>query len=319
MTVAGNGGTDEREPTPGFWRGRSVVVTGGSGFLGSHVVERLTTLGANRVFVPRKAEYDLTEMADVVRLYEDTQPDLVLHLAAEVGGIGANRKNPGRFFYANLAMGLNLIEQGRIVGLDKFVQVGTICAYPKHTPVPFREETLWDGYPEETNAPYGIAKKALLVQLQAYRQQYGFNGIYLLPVNLYGPRDNFDPESSHVIPASREFLYVDDCARALILAAEFYDGAEPVNLGTGQEITIADLAASIAKVVRFEGPLVYDPSQPDGQPRRCLDTWRALDAFGFRARVPFAAGLSATVRWFEEESEAVSETGGLISSRSSAG
>jgi len=343
MTVAGNGGTDEREPTPGFWRGRTVVVTGGSGFLGSHVVERLTALGANRVFVPRKAEYDLTEMADVVRLYADTRPDLVLHLAAEVGGIGANRKNPGRFFYANLAMGLNLIEQGRIVGLDKFVQVGTICAYPKHTPVPFREETLWDGYPEETNAPYGIAKKALLVQLQSYRQQYGFNGIYLLPVNLYGPRDNFDPESSHVIPAlirkmveardtgatevrlwgtgraSREFLYVDDCARALLLAAEYYEGAEPVNLGTGQEITIADLAASIAKVVGYEGQLVYDPSQPDGQPRRCLDTWRALDAFGFRARVPFGEGLGATIRWFEEESNAVSETGGLISSRSSAG
>ena len=313
----------EREPDPGFWQGKRVLVTGGSGFVGSHLVERLRELGCRQVSVPRRTDFDLTDPDDVRRVYRQARPEIVLHLAAEVGGIGANRKNPGRFFYANLSMGLNMIEQGRLAGLEKFVQVGTICAYPKHTPVPFREKDLWNGYPEDTNAPYGIAKKALLVQLQAYRQQYGFNGIYLLPVNLYGPRDNFDPESSHVIPAlirkmveardsgarevrlwgtgraSREFLYVEDCVRALILAAEHYSQPEPVNLGTGAEITIADLAALIARTVGFEGHILYDTSQPDGQPRRCLDTSRALVAFGFRARVPFAAGLEAAIRWFE--------------------
>ena len=313
------------ELTPSFWRGKRVVVTGGSGFLGSHIVERLRAAGCENVFVPRRARYDLTEQEAVRRLLADASPDMVIHLAAEVGGIGANRRNPGRFFYANAAMGIHLIEESRRVGIEKFVQVGTICAYPKFTPVPFREEEIWNGYPEETNAPYGIAKKALLVQLQSYRDQYGFNGIYLLPVNLYGPRDNFDPESSHVIPAlirkmveakengarevvlwgtgraSREFLYVDDCARAVLLAAERYDGAEPVNLGTSMEITIGDLARLIADVVGFTGELTYDTSQPDGQPRRCLDTSRAREYFGFEARVGFEEGLRRTVEWFLAE------------------
>jgi GDP-L-fucose synthase len=315
------GASGERELDPGFWRGRRVAVTGGSGFLGSHVVERLRDVGGE-VIVPRRVEYDLTEQADVRRFYHDSRPELVLHLAAEVGGIGANRENPGRFFYANAMMGVLMIEEARRAGVEKFVQVGTICAYPKHTPVPFREENLWNGYPEETNAPYGIAKKALLVQLQAYRDQYGFNGIYLLPVNLYGPRDNFDPQSSHVIPAlihkmleaqeagadevvlwgtgqaSREFLYVDDCARGILLAAEHYEGAEPVNLGTGQEIRIGELAALIAELVGYEGRLVYDPAKPDGQPRRCLDTRRALEYFGFRAHMDFRSGLLETIRWY---------------------
>jgi GDP-L-fucose synthase len=314
----------ERVLDPESWQGRRVVVTGGSGFLGSHVVDRLHSLGAAEVIVPRRAEYDLTEQADVRRFYEESRPDLVLHLAAEVGGIGANRENPGRFFYANAMMGILMIEEARRAGVEKFVQVGTICAYPKHTPVPFREEDLWNGYPEETNAPYGIAKKVLLVQLQAYRDQYGFHGIYLLPVNLYGPRDNFDPASSHVIPAlihkmleaqeagaeevvlwgtgqaSREFLYVDDCARGILLAAEHYDGAEPVNLGTGQEIRIGELAALIAELVGFEGRLVYDPSKPDGQPRRCLDTRRALEYFGFLAHRDFRSGLMETIRWYRQ-------------------
>jgi GDP-L-fucose synthase len=318
-------GRHELEPSPGFWRGRRVVVTGGAGFLGSHVVDRLRALGCDDIVVPRRAEYDLTHPDQVDRLYRAARPDLVLHLAAEVGGIGANRKNPGRFFYANLAMGLHLIEQARQHGVEKFVQVGTICAYPKFTPVPFREDDLWDGYPEETNAPYGIAKKALLVQLQSYRDQYGFGGIYLLPVNLYGPRDNFDPESSHVIPAlirkmveardaraqeveiwgtggaSREFLYVDDCARGILLASEHYDAADPVNLGTGVEIRIRDLAREIADLVGFSGELVFDPTKPDGQPRRCLETSRALERFGFRARVGFREGLEETIRWFEAQ------------------
>lgn len=274
------------------------------------------------VFLPRRVDYDLTEQADVRRLFAETRPDLVLHLAAEVGGIGANRDNPGRFFYANAMMGILLIEEARKAGVGKFVQVGTICAYPKFTPVPFREEDLWSGYPEETNAPYGIAKKALLVQLQAYREQYGFKGIYLLPVNLYGPGDNFDPQSSHVIPAlirkmveakeagaaqveiwgtgqaSREFLYVDDCARGILLAAEHYDGGEPVNLGTGKEIKIRDLAQLIAELVGYGGALVFDPSKPDGQPRRSLDTRRAREYFGFAAEVEFRAGLEATIEWY---------------------
>ncbi|HEX2204646.1 MAG TPA: GDP-L-fucose synthase [Longimicrobium sp.] len=312
----------ERDVSPPFWRSRRVLVTGGGGFLGSHVVERLRAAGAAEVFVPRREAYDLTRQEAVERVFNDASPDVVMHLAAEVGGIGANRAAPGRFFYANAVMGIHLIEEARLRGVEKVVQVGTVCAYPKFTPVPFREDDLWIGYPEETNAPYGIAKKALLVQLQAYRQQYGFNGIYLLPTNLYGPRDNFDPATSHVIPAlirrvleakragageitiwgtgraSREFLYVDDCARALLLAAEHYDGAEPVNVGIGTEVRISELAAAIAGIVGFEGRFVYDTAQPDGQPRRSLDTSRALDAFGFQARVQLRDGLERTVEWY---------------------
>jgi GDP-L-fucose synthase len=307
-----------------FWKSQRVVVTGGAGFLGSHVVDRLVRSGCEEIVVPRKADYDLTRQEAAARLVQDSRPNLILHLAAEVGGILANRDRPGRFFYANMAMGLNLIEEARAAGVPRFVQVGTICAYPKLTPVPFREDELWNGYPEETNAPYGIAKKALLVQLQAYRAQYGFDGIYLLPVNLYGPRDNFDLASSHVIPAlihkmveardtglehveiwgtgsaSREFLYVDDCARAILLAAEHYRGREPINLGTGGEITIGELANLIAGIVGFEGRLVYDPSKPDGQPRRCLDTSRAEEEFGFRARVLLEEGLRRTVDWYAD-------------------
>jgi GDP-L-fucose synthase len=274
------------------------------------------------LILPRRSEFDLTEQASVRELFRESRPDFVIHLAAEVGGIGANRENPGRFFYANAMMGILLIEEARRAGIDKFVQVGTICAYPKMTPVPFREEDLWNGYPEETNAPYGVAKKALLVQLQAYRDQYGLNGIYLLPVNLYGPHDNFDPASSHVIPAlirkmveakesgaatveiwgtgraSREFLYVEDCARAILLASEQYDKSDPVNLGTGREISIRDLVTLIAELVGYEGELVWDPTKPDGQPRRCLDTSRAREEFGFSAEIDFHEGLRKTIDWY---------------------
>ena len=304
----------------------TIVVTGGAGFLGRHVHAQLRKAGAaeDRIRVPLIEQFDFTREADVERMYAEMAPTVVIHLAAEVGGIGANRDNPGRFFYANMAMGLHLIEHARRVGLKKFVQVGTICAYPKFTPVPFKEADLWNGYPEETNAPYGVAKKALLVMLQAYRQQYGLNGIYLLPVNLYGPGDNFDPRSSHVIPAlirkfvearrrgdktvevwgtgkaSREFFYVEDCARGLVLATQHYDGPEPVNLGAGFEITIKDLAEKIKSMTGFAGELVWDTSKPDGQPRRRLDVTRARDLFGFEARMDFDEGLRRTTKWFEE-------------------
>jgi GDP-L-fucose synthase len=304
-----------------------IVVTGGAGFLGRYVQAELERQGVTpeRILIPRIEDYDLTQQADVERMYDDMRPSVVVHLAAEVGGIGANRANPGRFFYANMAMGLNLIEQARLRDLKKFVQIGTICAYPKFTPVPFKEKDLWNGYPEETNAPYGIAKKALLVMLQGYRQQYGLDGIFLLPVNLYGPGDNFDPQTSHVIPAlirkfvqakrrgekqvvcwgtgnvSREFFYVEDCARGIVLATQKYNDPEPVNLGAGFEITIRHLAEKIKALTDFEGQIVWDPSQPDGQPRRCLDVSRAKERFGFEARMSFDEGLRKTITWYGEQ------------------
>jgi GDP-L-fucose synthase len=301
--------------------GTRITVTGGGGFLGRCVVEALQQRGYE-VFVPRKSNYDLTEEPAVRRMYADAKPEVVVHLAAIVGGIGANRKEPGRFFYENLHMGTMLMEHARRNGVAKFVGVGTICSYPKHTPVPFTEDHLWDGYPEETNAPYGIAKKMLLVQGQAYRQQYGFSAIHLLPVNLYGPRDNFDPETSHVIPAlirkcleandrgdrqivcwgdgsaTREFLYVEDCAEGIVLATERYDAPEPVNLGAGFEVSIRDLTTMIADLSAFDGQIVWDPTKPNGQPRRCLDTTRARASFGFQARTDFRTGLKQTIEWY---------------------
>ena len=306
-----------------FWKGRRVMVTGGAGFLGSAVVRQLRESGATEIFVPRAEQYDLRERANIDRALVDSRPDLIIHLAAVVGGIGANRENPGRFFYDNAIMGIELMEQSRTGGVAKFVAIGTVCSYPKFTPVPFREEDLWNGYPEETNAPYGLAKKMLLVQAQAYRDQYGFNAIYLVPVNLYGPGDNFDPASSHVIPAlikkcvdardrgdsfieawgtgaaSREFLYVEDAARGIVLAAERYDGRDPVNLGVGSEITIRDLTELIARLTGFTGEIRWDRSKPDGQPRRALDTSRAREAFGFVAGASFEDGLRETIRWYE--------------------
>jgi len=302
-----------------------VVVSGGHGFLGSVVVEKLRAAGCRGVTAPRSSEYDLREKAEALRLYRDTRPDIFIHLAAVVGGIGANRANPGRFFYDNAAMGLHVIEAARIVGVEKFVCAGTICSYPKFTPVPFREENFWDGYPEETNAPYGLAKKMLLVQLQSYRQQYGLNGIYLTPVNLYGPKDNFDLETSHVIPAlirkcweakqahseeivawgtgraTREFLYVVDAAEAIVLAAENYAKPDLVNLGSGEEISIRDLLEQIRSLVGYEGALRWDDTKPDGQPRRSLDTSRALAEFGWRAKTPLRDGLRQTIQWFEND------------------
>jgi len=311
---------------------KRICVTGGAGFLGRRVVRRLEELGCINVMVVRRAEYDLVRNENVERLYRELKPDVVIHLAAVVGGIGANRENPGRFFYENLIMGAQLIEAARVNNVEKFVQIGTICAYPKFTPVPFKEEELWNGYPEETNAPYGIAKKALLVQLQSYREQYGFNGIYLLPVNLYGPGDNFDPASSHVIPAlikkcvdavengrklievwgtgtpTREFLYVDDAAEAIVLAAERYDGAEPVNLGSGREIAISDLVELIARETGFRGEFRWDTAKPDGQPRRALDTRRAFELFGFTAKTDFETGLRATIDWYRRDRSARQQT-----------
>jgi GDP-L-fucose synthase len=310
---------------PFDWSKERVVVTGGAGFLGGFVLEELRRRGARDVFVPRSREYDLVDMAAVKRLYSDARPSLVLHLAARVGGIGANRANPGRFFYENLMMGVQLIEVGRRVGLRKLVALGTICAYPKFAPVPFREEDIWDGYPEETNAPYGLAKKMLLVQSESYRQQYGLNSVVLFPVNLYGPKDNFDLETSHVIPAlirkcvearargdarivawgdgsaSREFLHARDAAEGIVTAAERYDKSDPVNLGAGFEVKIRELVPMVARLCRFEGTIAWDASKPNGQPRRMLDTSRALREFGWKARIPFEEGLRETVEWFERE------------------
>jgi GDP-L-fucose synthase len=305
-----------------IWDKSSVLVTGGAGFLGSHVVEKLRERGCREISAPRSLEYDLRDNLAVIRLFRDTRPDIVIHLAAVVGGIGTNRERPGEFFYDNLIMGAQIMEQARLFGVEKFVAIGTVCAYPKFTPVPFREDNLWDGYPEETNAPYGLAKKMLLVQAQAYRQQYGFNAIYLLPVNLYGPRDNFDPATSHVIPAlikkcfdaidsredeivvwgdgspTREFLYVEDCAEAIVLATERYNKPDPVNIGAGFEISIKDLVHLIANLTGFKGRITWDASKPGGQPRRCLDVTRAERKFGFRARTNFEEGLSRTIEWY---------------------
>ncbi len=307
---------------------KRVVVTGGAGFLGSYVTRKLRERGVENISIPRSRDYDLVQIEQVRRLYDDTNPDLVIHMAAVVGGIGANRANPGRYFYDNLMMGVQLLDEAWRRNIPKFVGLGTICAYPKFTPVPFREEDIWNGYPEETNAPYGLAKKMMLVQSQSYREQYGYNSIFLLPVNLYGPRDNFDLQSSHVIPAlirkcleaidqkaerivcwgsgrvTREFLHGEDCAEGILLASEQYNSSEPVNLGSGLEISIRDLAEKIAALTGFTGELVWDTSQPDGQPRRCLDVTRAAKEFGFRSRIGFDEGLRQTIDWYRETRQA---------------
>ena len=309
------------------WKNRRVVVTGGGGFLGSFVTEALQKAGCENVFAPRSKEYDLRESSHLERLFADFKPDTVIHLAAVVGGIGANRESPGRFFYDTAIMGVQIVEYARRHHLEKFVCIGTVCSYPKFTPVPFQEDSLWNGYPEETNAPYGLAKKMLLVQLQAYRQQYNFPGIYLIPVNLYGPRDNFDLNTSHVIPAlirkcvearnqnlpsitvwgtgsaTREFLYVEDAAEAIVTATEKYDKPDPVNIGSGGEISIRDLVELIKDAVGYKGDVVWDRSKPDGQPRRMLDTSRAVEEFGWRAKTSFTAGLRKTIDWYEAHSK----------------
>lgn len=311
-------------PQIDFWRDRRVCVTGGAGFLGSFVTDKLRQRGAAEIFVPHQEQYDLVKPGDIQRMYDDAKPDIVIHLAALAGGIGANRARPADFFYINLMMGVQLMHEAWVRGVEKFVAIGTICAYPKFTPLPFREENLWEGYPEETNAPYGLAKKMLLVQAQAYREQHGFNAIYLLPVNLYGPRDNFNLETSHVIPAlirkcieakerdqhqvvlwgdgspTREFLYVEDAAEGILLATERYNGSEPVNLGSGMEISIKELAHLIAHLTGFEGEFVWDTSKPNGQPRRALDVSRAKEYFGFNAQMPFEEGLKRTIAWFHQ-------------------
>ncbi len=308
-----------------FFENRRVVVTGGAGFLGGYVTEGLQKRGCKNILVPKIEDYDLVNINDINRMYEDMKPDIVIHLAAVVGGIGANREHPGEFFYKNLMMGVQLIEQGRVANIEKFVAIGTVCAYPKFTPVPFQEENIWNGYPEETNAPYGLAKKMLLVQSQAYRAEYGFNSIFLLPVNLYGPGDNFDPASSHVIPAlikkcidaidsgadyidcwgtggvSREFIYVADAAEGILLATEHYNGPEPVNIGAGFEITIKELAEKIVGLTGFTGEIRWDSSKPDGQPRRRLDVSKANKYFGFKAKTSFDEGLKATVNWYRKD------------------
>jgi GDP-L-fucose synthase len=308
-----------------------ILVTGGNGFLGRKVVQTLRARGAGHIFTPRSSEYDLRDRDAIQACLRDLCPNVVIHLAAVVGGIGANAANPASFFYDNAIMGIELIEQSRLAGIEKFVQVGTVCSYPKFAPAPFQEDGIWDGYPEETNAPYGLAKKMLLVQAQAYRQQYGFNAIYLIPVNLYGPGDNFDPESSHVIPAlirkfieakergdqqvvawgtgraSREFLYVDDAADGIVRATTLYDGAEPVNLGTGQELTIASLTRLVAGLCDYEGEIVWDESRPDGQPKRQLDVSRARELFGFEAATGFEDGLRRTIEWYKMHRAALLE------------
>lgn len=309
-----------------YWHNKRVCVTGGAGFLGRVVCARLRDQGADDLFVPRSEDYDLTRQEDVARLFDDAAPEVVIHLAAEVGGIGANRKRPGRFFYANLAMGLHLIEQARATGVEKFVQIGTVCAYPKHCETPFRESDLWEGYPEETNAAYGVAKRSLGVMLEAYRNEYDLNGIYLIPVNLYGPGDDFDPQSSHVIPAlirrfreavddakrvvtcwgsgrvSREFLFVEDAADAIVTAAAIHNDSKPINLGTGREIAIADLASLIAELTGFKGAIEWDTSQPDGQPRRQLDTSRAHTLLNWTPKIDLEEGLRQTIEWWRQES-----------------
>jgi GDP-L-fucose synthase len=315
---------NESQKPDNFWPRRRVCVTGGAGFLGSYVLEKLRERGAKEIFVPHIEEYNLVQPDTVEQMLKDARPDLVIHLAANVGGIGANRARPAEFFYDNLMMGVQLIHESWKMGVEKFVAIGTVCAYPKFTPVPFQEENLWKGYPEETNAPYGLAKKMMLVQSQAYRQQYDFNSIFLIPVNLYGPRDNFNLETSHVIPAlirkcleaqgrgeaevvvwgdgtpTREFLYAEDAAEGIILAAERYNVSEPVNLGSGQEISIKDLAELIARLTDFDGTLVWDTTKPNGQPRRALDVSRAEALFGFRAKMPFEEGLRRTIEWYRQ-------------------
>lgn len=308
----------------GFWSSRNVCVTGGAGFLGKVVVRKLQERGAGKIYIPTLDRYDLTKLDSINRLLDDAKPNLIIHLAAQVGGIGANREHPAEFFYNNLMMGVQLLHRAWETGVEKFVAIGTICAYPKYTPVPFKEENLWDGYPEETNAPYGLAKKMLLVQSQSYREQYGYNSIFLLPVNLYGPGDNFDPKSSHVIPAlikkcieasengvgqievwgdgspTREFLYVEDAAEGILLAAEKYNRSDPVNLGSGNEISIKDLVEMIARLTGYEGELVWDTNKPNGQPRRGLDTNRAKEFFGFEAKMTFEEGLKNTIEWYRQ-------------------